>query len=164
MPKVTLFPGDVVADISEYDDLREGLRKQGLKLRSSCGGYASCGECMIRILEGADHINSPSFEEKRLLGNVFHITKERLACQTKVSGDIKIDVSDHPQAKNKKPQTKVRKKEEVREIKDQRQKEREEKIQKSEDWQKHWEKEDHKKNTSGGGRRPRPFRDPDGQD
>ncbi len=94
--KINLWPSGEVLEGNSDESLLQLLKKQGFALKSSCGGCASCADCVIQIKTGEDHLNSQSFEELRLLGNVFHITKERLACQTKISGDITIDISKHP--------------------------------------------------------------------
>ena len=93
--KVTLLPQEQVIEVSEDLSLLEALRNEGVYIKSSCGGVASCSDCMIKVCGGEDHINTPSFEELALLGNVFHITKERLSCQTRINGDVTIDISNH---------------------------------------------------------------------
>jgi len=68
----------------EGETLLEALRREGVPIRSSCGGFASCGDCIVLMKSETDNLNAPNFDEKKLLGNVFHITKERLSCQVKV--------------------------------------------------------------------------------
>lgn len=153
-------------------NLLVALREEGIYIKSSCGGYASCSDCMVKIVEGIDNINAPSFEETQMIGNVFHITKERLACQVKVCGEVTIDISRHDQTadaakinqknnkfrKSKSP-VKKRSKAEVDEIMSERQQKREEKEVKRQSWEKHWEKEkDGIKRGTGGGKRPKTFR------
>jgi len=44
------------------------------------------------------------------LGNVFHITRQRLSCQTYISGDVTLDVSHHDKERDEaKMQNKTRK-------------------------------------------------------
>ena len=68
-------------DVSEGESLLDALRRNSIDIRSSCGGFASCSDCVVKIIGEFNGINSVNFDEKKLLGNVFHITKERLACQ-----------------------------------------------------------------------------------
>ena len=70
-----------IIDVPEGESLLEALRRNSIGIRSSCGGFASCGDCIVKIIGEFNGINSVNFDEKKLLGNVFHITKERLACQ-----------------------------------------------------------------------------------
>ena len=95
MNKVKIKASGEVFEIDENTSLLEALRQKELYVKSSCGGNGSCSDCIVKIVEGADNLNDPSFAEKQLLGNVFHITKERLSCQTKITGDITIDLSQH---------------------------------------------------------------------
>ena len=93
--KVTLKPSGEVVEVEEGKNLLVALREQNIYIKSSCGGHASCTDCIIKIVSGEDYITPPPFEELKLLGNVFHITKERLACQTCLTGDVTIDIGKH---------------------------------------------------------------------
>jgi ferredoxin len=100
MPKVTLRPSLEVIDIPEEKNLLTALRDAGIYVKSSCGGHATCSDCIIKIVSGEDSLTPPPFEELKLLGNVFHITKERLSCQTKITGDVTIDLSNHDKSRD----------------------------------------------------------------
>ncbi len=144
--KVTILPSNQVVEVSEEMNLLEALRAQDVYIKSSCGGVASCSDCIIKISAGSDYLNSPSFEEERLLGNVFHITKERLSCQTKISGDVIIDISKHDkQADQQKLLSKTNKFSKVRKSKDIPEKQVEEEVP--------------KKPKVGGLRRPKGFKE-----
>ena len=68
-------------DVSEGESILDALRRNSVNIRSSCGGFATCSDCILKIIGDFEGTNSVNFDEKKLLGNVFHITKERLACQ-----------------------------------------------------------------------------------
>lgn len=98
MKKIKLMPEGNVVEIKNNESLLELTRRLGLNLKSSCGGHASCGDCVVKILSGEKSLNDFKFEEEKLLGNVFHITKERLACQIYVDSDEEVaavDISTH---------------------------------------------------------------------
>ena len=57
------------------------LRENRVNIRSSCGGHATCMDCVVRVKAGEENFTEVNFDEKKLLGNVYYITKERLACQ-----------------------------------------------------------------------------------
>lgn len=182
--KVTIIPVGKTLEISEETSLLQALKDNGFLIRSSCGGMANCRDCIIKIVSGEDHLQGPTFPEIKLLGNVFHITKERLSCQTKILGDVTIDISSHDQSPGgdltnprsfRKPiPTKLRKKTEqssspryekrpqVNPGKSQGPAEGDK--QKESGWYKHWEKEkkgsfdDERGKRPGGGKRPKPFR------
>jgi len=173
--KVTIFPQSKIVEVEEDRPLLFELKKEGIYIKSSCGGVASCSDCIIKIRMGAENLNPPSFEESKLLGNVFHLTKERLSCQTKIHGDIEIDISNHDlstdQNKLKKKSTqfriggtKIKKKSEIN-TPSFNNKERSSSDQAEPKWFKHWEKKkdgpkDTKTFSQGGGgkKRPKAFR------
>jgi ferredoxin len=174
MYKVTLEPTGKVIDVNENESLLAALREAGVYVKSSCGGHASCTDCIVKVLAGEEEVNAPGFDELQLIGNVFHITKERLACQTKLTGDITIDISNHNKAddqqklknktqafaKSKGGAVKRRTKNEIEEIKNEREEKYQEKLANEDSWHKHWEKDadGNPKKRLGGGKRPREFR------
>ncbi len=97
MAKLTIMPQKMTIEVSEADTLLSSLKKSGLSIKSSCGGCASCGDCIIEVLAGDEFLSEQTFEETKLLGNIFHITKERLSCQTKITGDVIINIEKHKQ-------------------------------------------------------------------
>lgn len=102
MAKITVRPTMDVIEADQEVSLLENLKRADIYVKSSCGGHATCTDCIVKIVSGEDHLSAPPFEELKLLGNVFHITKERLACQTKISGDVCIDLSAHDKARDQK--------------------------------------------------------------
>jgi ferredoxin len=174
--KVTLKPSGEVVEVEEGKNLLVALREKNIYIKSSCGGHATCTDCIIKIVSGEDYITPPPFSELKLLGNVFHITKERLACQTCLTGDVTIDITKHDQVNDearlknkassfskKKQFTKIRKEPDIRKIKTERASERaQEEIQnlaKTETWKKHWEKNQDTEAPKklAGGKRPKFF-------
>jgi 2Fe-2S ferredoxin len=175
--KVTLKPSGSVVEVEEGKNLLQALRDDGdTYIKSSCGGVASCSDCIIKIVSGEDNLTPPPFEELKLLGNVFHITKERLACQTRILGPVTIDISKHNKAtdeermknkranfsKKKQVKTQVRKEPDIKKIRQDKEAEQaqfdQEQKDKSDTWKKHWEKD---KSTEvkklAGGKRPKFF-------
>lgn len=178
--KVTLKPEGRVVEVQEGQNLLEALRACDVYIKSSCGGHATCTDCIIKIVSGEDNLTPPPFEELKLLGNVFHITKERLACQTSVTGDVTIDITKHDKAtdeeklKNKtsnfskkKVRTLTRKESDISKIREEKLAEHAkfeaEQKQKNEAWQGHWTKEKGEVDPAampkrlGGGKRPKFF-------
>ena len=177
MPKLTLHPSGQVLEVDEETNLLERLIQEKIYIRSSCGGMASCSDCMIKVVSGDDYLSPPPFEEIQLLGNVFHLTKERLACQLKISGNVTIDIShqnvtadqERRDKKNKdfiKSKIKVKKKDQVDAELVERSKEREERSKDRDEWQGHWKKEDDPMNPKrlGGTKRPTLFKSVEPED
>jgi uncharacterized 2Fe-2S/4Fe-4S cluster protein (DUF4445 family) len=162
--KCTLWPSGEVLELDGEETLLTELKKAGKKIKSSCGGCASCGDCMIVVKSGELNLSPQTFEEVRLLGNVFHITKERLSCQTKISGDVTIDISHHEKSATqtsvepKRTSVRIKKRADL----EKSVRENEEKAQEKtpNTWYRHWEnasEEDTKVKKLGGNKRPRAF-------
>lgn len=168
MSKVTLGPSGQVIDVDAAKPLMQQLKEAGKNIKSSCGGCATCGDCVIIIKAGEENLSPMTFEEKRLLGSVFHITKERLSCQVQALGPVTIDISAHEKKKSLKVEAAVskgtgvvvRKKEDLQETASKSQENIKEK--KEDDWYRHWDKKDEKDASKvppkqGGGKRPKAF-------
>jgi uncharacterized 2Fe-2S/4Fe-4S cluster protein (DUF4445 family) len=163
-PKCTLWPSGEVLEFNTQETLLKQLKDAGKKIKSSCGGCATCTDCMIVVKSGELNMNSQTFEELRLLGNVFHITKERLSCQMKITGDITIDITAHDKSTSSKASvpksttTKLKKREDVQ--KAVRENEEKAKDLPTDTWYRHWENEaedPNKPKKLGGNRRPKSF-------
>lgn len=169
--KVTLWPSGEVLELNGEENLLQQLKKAGKKIKSSCGGCATCGDCVLVVKSGEMNLSPQSFEELRLLGNVFHITKERLSCQTKITGDVTLDISGHEKntftGKNESDKTQqgqnspkvlVKKREDLEKAAMQSKENSQEKP--SDTWYRHWEKEGQdpsKPRKLGGNKRVKPF-------
>jgi uncharacterized 2Fe-2S/4Fe-4S cluster protein (DUF4445 family) len=72
----------------------------GVVIQQTCGGTPSCTDCRIQV---KSDLNSGLFEaegpEIRLMGNVSHLTKERLACQAKIKDHVTIFVPKYERTK-----------------------------------------------------------------
>lgn len=171
--KCTLWPSGEVLELNSQETLLAQLKKAGKKIKSSCGGCATCSDCVVVVKSGEMNLTPQTFEELRLLGNVFHITKERLSCQTKLSGDVTLDISAHDKNSftgkgeklNSVPKStgiRLKKKEDLEKSVRQNEEKVQEKV--SDTWYRHWEKEGersekdpHSPKKLGGNKRPKPF-------
>ena len=81
-----------VVEAPEGSTLFEAGAKVAAGIDTACVGKGTCGLCRVKILAGAENLNPFTDEERKHLGNVYHITKVRLACRTKIAGDVAIEV------------------------------------------------------------------------
>lgn len=94
MPKVTIL-GDgepQVVDAPAGTTLFEAGAKVAAGIETACVGKGTCGLCRVKIISGGEHLNPFTDEEKKHLGNVYHLTKVRLSCRSLVAGDVTIEV------------------------------------------------------------------------
>lgn len=92
---------NIVEEIaSEGELLTQVALRAGVTIQQTCGGSPSCTDCVVKVVEGVENGLSPmESEEIALLGNVYFITKERLACQSVLKNDVTVKVPD-PKTKN----------------------------------------------------------------
>lgn len=86
--KETLAVLDAPGDKPLYFVLHDG----GVPVASACGGKAQCGLCRITVIEGWENLTTPIDVEETHIGNLMHIARMRLSCQTKMVGDATIEV------------------------------------------------------------------------
>jgi ferredoxin len=95
VPVVTIA-GDgapLATELAAGSTLFEAGAKVSAAIDTACVGKGTCGLCRVKILAGAEHLTPYSDEERKHLGNVYHITKVRLACRSKLTGgDVTIQV------------------------------------------------------------------------
>ena len=94
MPIVTIVgdAGPVVVEVVAGSTLFEAGAKVTAGIDTACVGKGTCGLCRVKIVAGAEHLNPFTEEERKHLGNVYHLTKVRLACRSKIAGDVTIQV------------------------------------------------------------------------
>ncbi len=78
-------------ELEEGDSLLDAARIVEAPVHTLCNGIASCIQCKVRILEGMEHLSAPEALERDRIGNLFHLTGERLACQARVSGPVVVE-------------------------------------------------------------------------
>lgn len=94
MPIVTIVTDGEpkTVEVPEGTTLFDAGAKVTAGIDTACVGKGTCGLCRVKIVAGADKLNAFTDEERKHLGNVYHITKVRLACRSKLTGDVTIQV------------------------------------------------------------------------
>lgn len=90
MVKIKCFPDQREVEIEQTQTILEALLEAEISHTHVCGGRAYCSTCRVMILDGIQHCSPPTNAEKALAKQLdfpFHV---RLACQTKVSGEVSI--------------------------------------------------------------------------
>ena len=68
--------------------LSDAVHRAGINLVSVCGNKGLCGKCRVKLMEGNG--SPPTLEEKELLSEDEITRGYRLACQTRISGEVKV--------------------------------------------------------------------------
>lgn len=92
MPTITFDPIGVTLPCSVGESLFEVARRNGVPVATACAGKATCGLCRMKVTGGEQHLSAFHANEKKHLGNVYFITKERLSCQARLISDGAVTV------------------------------------------------------------------------
>src|SRR5579872_2896610 len=90
MPKVTYFREAVIEDVPEDQSLLDVSIRNRIPHLHQCGGHARCTTCRVQILDGFSHVSRPNLLEQRVAAQRGWDEFTRLACQTRIHGDIVV--------------------------------------------------------------------------
>ncbi|MBI3710325.1 MAG: 2Fe-2S iron-sulfur cluster binding domain-containing protein [Proteobacteria bacterium] len=90
MHKIACLPDKTQLSIGEGETILEASLRAGVPHAHACGGRAHCSTCRVWILEGLEHCSERSELERAIASPLRFGPEVRLACQTKVSGDLKL--------------------------------------------------------------------------
>jgi uncharacterized 2Fe-2S/4Fe-4S cluster protein (DUF4445 family) len=86
MARVTFLPGGEVADCADGTSLFDAGGGTAVGIETACVGKGTCGLCRVKVVSGGEHLSPYTEEEEKHLGNLYHLTRVRLACRTRVTG------------------------------------------------------------------------------
>lgn len=92
--KIKFIPQNIEADVDPSKSLMKIATEAGLKIKSICGGIASCGECRVKIVEGDNSIPEPGKPELNLIGTSYYLDGRRLSCQVRCFGSVTVDLTE----------------------------------------------------------------------
>ncbi|HWM86186.1 MAG TPA: 2Fe-2S iron-sulfur cluster-binding protein [Kofleriaceae bacterium] len=95
MARVTFLPAGITVDGQEGENLLVIGRRNQVAIETACVGRATCGLCRVRVISGAEFLTAFNREEEKHLGNVYFLTKVRLACQSVLvgGGDVTVELA-----------------------------------------------------------------------
>ena len=91
MPKVTVLPANVSAEVPPGETLLEAGEKAGVEMEAGCFN-CSCGTCVVEVVSGMENLEPPSPEELDVL-DAWNKDPEkyRLTCVVKIlRGEVVI--------------------------------------------------------------------------
>jgi len=89
--KIVFEPYGRRLEIEEGESILEAARRASIGLRSECGGLGLCGRCRV-IIDDLKAVSPPTEAEGRLLTPEELERGVRLACQTRIHGDLVINI------------------------------------------------------------------------
>jgi adenylate cyclase len=91
MPSIHFLPDDIESEVEENETILNAAIKAGIPLTHVCGGTARCTTCRVLVLDGVDSGVIPRNEEEaRLADKLCFDPKVRLACQSRVTGNVRV--------------------------------------------------------------------------
>ncbi|HEY0828959.1 MAG TPA: 2Fe-2S iron-sulfur cluster-binding protein [Bacilli bacterium] len=94
LPEVTFVPAHKAIRIRPGTTVMDAGSKTRVHIRSRCGGKAQCLMCKV-IIEDQRGVRPMEADEENKLGHLAE-NSYRLACQTRVIGDVTVRVPDDP--------------------------------------------------------------------
>ncbi|MGB3906048.1 MAG: ASKHA domain-containing protein [Anaerolineae bacterium] len=105
---VIFQPSGSRGHIKEGETLKEASRQLGVDIETICGEKATCGKCKVRIEEGfferygvdsrMEHLSPIEGREKKFFDKHEELAGHRLACVTRVYGDVLVFVPEESRA------------------------------------------------------------------
>lgn len=92
--KIKFIPQNIEVDVDPSKSLMQIAIENGLKVKSLCGGVATCGECRVKIVEGENSIPEPNKLELNMIGSSYYIDGRRLSCQVHCFGSVTVDMTE----------------------------------------------------------------------
>ena len=100
MPVITYLPSGIRLHCDDGDSIFGVARRAGLPITTACNAKATCGLCRVKVVSGETFLSPMNDAEKKHLGNVYFITKQRLSCQACVTGgDVAVEIPGAPKSK-----------------------------------------------------------------
>lgn len=91
MPQLTyLSDGNRRIDTDSERTVLEASLAHGIPHTHICGGHARCSTCRVLIVDGLDHCTPRTEAEARLAALRRFSPEVRLACQTRITGDVSL--------------------------------------------------------------------------
>ena len=90
MPRIRFAPDDQSVEVPEGTTVLRAAIAAGLPHAHACGGNARCSTCRILVVEGLEHCGPRNARESTIAGRLQCGPEIRLACQTKVTGDVAV--------------------------------------------------------------------------
>lgn len=84
------LPDDRRAHVEPGQTLLEALREADVPIVHACGGHARCSTCRVRVVAGLEGCTPRTEDEQRMAERIGLEDAIRLACQTKIRGDVTV--------------------------------------------------------------------------
>ncbi len=92
LPPGVAFGDGALAPVERHLTVLAAAAAQGVEIDSFCGGRARCGSCRVEIIDGVGALEPLTPVEQMVLGAARAAAGDRLACQARVRGAVRVRV------------------------------------------------------------------------
>src|SRR5437867_12525205 len=90
MTQLKILPDNQAVAIGSEETILQASLRAGIPHTHACGGHARCSTCRCLIVAGLEHCARRNGPEQ-LMAERLNLTPQiRLACQTRVTGDVSV--------------------------------------------------------------------------
>jgi len=90
MPQLYYLPDEKTVETDPDESILAASLNAGIPHTNVCGGNARCSTCRVMILDGLEYCTPRTEKELALAERLNFCPSIRLACQTKISGDVNL--------------------------------------------------------------------------
>ena len=90
MPRISYLPDNRVVDAAKGETILQTSLAQKIRHTHVCGGKARCSTCRVVVVSGLEYCLSRNEKEQAMAERLQFSPEIRLACQTRVGGDITV--------------------------------------------------------------------------
>lgn len=90
MPQIYYLPDEKKVEIDRDMSILDASLNAGIPHTNVCGGNARCSTCRVMILEGLEYCTPRTEKELTLAEHLNFCPTIRLACQTRITGDVNL--------------------------------------------------------------------------
>jgi len=90
MPELKILPDNKVVEVENDTLILQASLDENVSHAHACGAMGICTTCRVLVIDGLDNCSKPTENEIRLKNKIHSNQEFRLACQTKVQGDMTV--------------------------------------------------------------------------
>jgi adenylate cyclase len=90
MPRIYYLPDEREIEVGKVESILKVSVESGIPHTQVCGGNGRCTTCRVMVIEGLANCSERSEKERVMAEKLSFDRSIRLACQTSVSGDIRL--------------------------------------------------------------------------
>lgn len=93
MPKITFLPSNVTCEAKPDETILDVAIRCDIPLQHACGGFCACTTCHVWVRSNSEGLGPIEEDEADRLEGVKGFSPDsRLGCQSKIIGDVTVEM------------------------------------------------------------------------